>query len=92
MDDHNILNSIKAMKSKIFQSSNCSLVKIDWTYGGEEVYITGSFTNWDYMIKMTPLNEDGNKIHQISMVSINEFFTMIQTYISHIPFPLIYMR
>lgn len=27
-------------------------VHIQWNYGGEEVYLKGSFTNWDYMIKL----------------------------------------
>ena len=68
-----ILNSVKALKSKIFLWSKSLnkffIVKINWSYGGNEVYIIGSFTNWDYMIKLNPVWEDGIMYHQISMVS-----------------------
>lgn len=70
-----ILNSVKALKSKIFLFSKNKgltkllIVKIAWNYGGNEVYIIGSFTNWDYMIKLNSVYEDGLFSHQISMVS-----------------------
>lgn len=27
-------------------------IHITWNYGGDEVYLMGSFTNWDFMIKL----------------------------------------
>ena len=27
-------------------------VRITWNYGGKEVFVIGSFTNWDYLIKL----------------------------------------
>jgi len=60
------------MKSK-FKYLICyillKLVRISWTYGGKEVYITGSFTNWDYMIKMSKKMIGETPIFEISMVS-----------------------
>jgi len=42
-------------------------IKITWNYGGKEVFIIGSFTNWDYMIKMHKCLIGGTYIHEISM-------------------------
>ena len=44
------------------------LVRITWNYGGSEVYIIGSFTNWDYMIKLHKVVMGGTPIFEISMV------------------------
>ena len=43
---------VKALKGTIKPQFIQNLVRITWNYGGNEVYIIGSFTNWDYMIKM----------------------------------------
>lgn len=62
------------MKSKfkyIVLKHNISLlfiVRISWNYGGKEVYITGSFTNWDYMIKMNKNVIAGTPLFEMSMV------------------------
>lgn len=44
------------------------IVRITWTYGGKEVYIIGSFTNWDYLIKMHPAVIGATQVFEISMV------------------------
>lgn len=50
------------------------VARITWNYGGSEVYIMGSFTGWDYMIKMHKcegLKTDAGITHpyfEISMV------------------------
>lgn len=47
------------------------IVRITWTYGGKEVYIIGSFTNWDYMIKMNKKIIGATPVFEISMVSFS---------------------
>mmetsp|Transcript_13613 Transcript_13613/g.13352 ORF Transcript_13613/g.13352 Transcript_13613/m.13352 type:complete len:114 (-) Transcript_13613:361-702(-) len=42
-------------------------VKICWNYGGKEVYIIGSFTNWEQMIKLNSSKVNQVKSHSISM-------------------------
>ena len=43
-------------------------VHLQWNYGGEEVYVIGSFTNWDLMIK---LNQKEPELFEISMVILH---------------------
>jgi len=43
-------------------------VRISWIYGGKQVYIIGSFTNWDYMIKLHKNVVNHTPIFEISMV------------------------
>ena len=47
---------------------NRILVKITWNYGGRKVYIIGSFTNWEFMIKMHKSGAGHTPIFEISMV------------------------
>lgn len=47
-----------------------SLVRITWNYGGKEVYIIGSFTNWEYMVKMNKRLVGNVPLFEISMVSV----------------------
>ena len=47
------------------------IVRITWNYGGSEVYIMGSFTNWDYMIKMHKKVIGVVPLFEISMVIKN---------------------
>jgi len=42
-------------------------IRITWNYGGKEVYIIGSFTNWDYMIKLNKTVIGVTPIFEISM-------------------------
>lgn len=44
------------------------LVRITWVYGGKEVFLIGSFTNWDYMLKMHKNATEANPLFEISMV------------------------
>lgn len=45
-----------------------NLVRITWNYGGKEVFIIGSFTNWEYMVKMNKRLVGNMPIFEISMV------------------------
>ena len=45
-----------------------NLVRITWNYGGREVYIIGSFTNWEYMVKMSKRMIGELPVFEISMV------------------------
>lgn len=62
---------MSSSKFKIFFNSILNLiiiVKFTWNYGGNEVYIIGSFTNWDYMIKLHKTHIGLTPVFEISMV------------------------
>jgi len=42
-------------------------IRLSWNYGGKEVYITGTFTNWDYMIKMNKSVVGDTQLFEISL-------------------------
>jgi hypothetical protein len=70
-----ILKAKKAMKSKLHFLTHifnhyALIVRITWTYGGKEVFIVGSFTNWDYMIKMNKNIIGVTPVFEISMVRL----------------------
>lgn len=52
------------------------IVRISWNYGGKEVYIIGSFTNWDYMIKLHKVMVGTVPIFEISMVSFHRLMNL----------------
>lgn len=42
-------------------------IRITWNYGGKEVFIVGTFTNWEYMIKMHKKLINQVPVFEISM-------------------------
>lgn len=63
------LRKQKAMKSMFELDCNWVIVRITWNYGGKEVYIIGSFTSWEYIIKMHKNTIGIQQIFEISMVT-----------------------
>jgi len=67
-----VQTNILAPSTKNVLKVRCNIyspVKITWNYGGRDVYIIGSFTNWDYMIKMQKNVVGVTPIFEISMVT-----------------------
>lgn len=70
------------MKSKkIYQRLNLIIVRITWNYGGKEVFIIGSFTNWDYMIKLHEVVIGQTPVFEISMVRYKYLESIIFQYV-----------
>ena len=53
------------------------IVRITWNYGGEEVYIIGSFTSWEYIIKMHKNVLGITPVFEISMVTYSHILLML---------------
>jgi hypothetical protein len=61
------LDDMEREHFEILKSQKAMKIRLSWNYGGKEVYIIGSFTNWDYMIKLHKTKVGGTPIFDISM-------------------------